>query len=196
MLLPEPLQVTVRVARALERLGLRYLVGGSLASSLHGLPRNTNDADVVVELPGRSVAELVADLEHEFYADADMIHDAIRRGASFNLIHLATMFKVDIFVLRREPLMLEEMNRRQLHEVVVDSGERVWFASPEDTILQKLDWFKKGNEISDRQWQDVLGILKVRGDTLDLAYLRTWAPSLGVTELLERALSQGRTQTS
>lgn len=188
MPLPEPLAVTLRVAQALDRLGMRYLIGGSLASSLHGIPRNTNDADIVAELPMARIAELAADLKTDFYADTDMMSDAVRRGASFNLIHLETMFKVDVFVLRREPLLIEEMNRRQEHAIALDSPERAWFASPEDTVLQKLDWYKKGNQISERQWGDVLGVLKVQESEIDLAYLRKWAPTLGVSELLERAL--------
>jgi hypothetical protein len=190
MALPEPIAVTLRVVRAFDRLGIRYLIGGSLASSLHGIPRNTNDADIVAELPGARVGELAADLSEEFYADESMMADAVRRAASFNLIHLATMFKVDVFVLRREPLLLEEMSRRQEHAVAEGSPERAWFASPEDTVLQKLDWYKKGSEISERQWGDVMGVLKVRAGDLDIAYLRKWAPSIGVSELLERALSE------
>jgi hypothetical protein len=186
--LPEPLAVTLRVVRALDRFGIRYLIGGSLASSLHGVPRNTNDADIVAELPAARIPELAADLKADFYADEDMMVDAVRRGASFNLIHLETMFKVDIFVLRREPLLLEEMSRRQEHVLAVDSPERAWFASPEDTVLQKLDWYKKGQQISERQWGDVLGVLKVREGELELDYLRKWAPTLGVSELLEKAL--------
>lgn len=192
MLLPEPLAVTLRVAEAFERLHLRYLIGGSLASSLHGIPRSTNDADLLAEIPLRSASDLVGDLESEFDADPAMILDAIRTGSSFNLIHLATMFKVDVFVLRREPMMIEEMQRRQQHPIAPDAPSRVYFASAEDTVLQKLDWYRKGNEVSDRQWTDVLGVLKVQGDAFDLAYARKWAPDLGVLDLLERALGEAR----
>lgn len=190
MALPEPYAVTLQVVRVLEQLGLRYLVGGSLASSLHGFPRSTNDADLVAEIPGRIVDELVTKLKDDFYIDADMIRDAIRRGASFNVVHLATMFKVDVFVLTRDPLMQEEMDRREAHLLQADANHRVYFASPEDTVLQKLDWYRKGAGVSDRQWQDLIGVIKVQGDALDLEYLKHWAPSLGVTDLLERALNE------
>ena len=190
MALNEPYAVTLRVARALERLGLRYLIGGSLASSLHGFPRSTNDADLLAEIPGARVDQLVAELAQDFYVDGDMIRDAIRRGASFNLIHLSTMFKVDVFVLTRDPLLQEEMRRRSEHALQPDSPERAWFASAEDTVLHKLDWYKKGGCTSERQWQDLIGVIKVQGAELDLAYLRGWAPSLDVAELLERALAE------
>jgi len=192
MELPEPLAVTLRVANAFDRLGLKYLVGGSLASSLHGIPRSTNDADVLAELPGHRVDELVKDLSSDFYVDADMIRDAVRRGASFNVIHLPTMFKVDVFVLTRDPLLTEEMSRRQSHALDEQGRVQMQFASAEDTVLQKLDWFKKGAGVSDRQWADIRGILEVQGDRLDLAYMRRWAPHLSVSDLLERALTESR----
>ena len=188
--LPEPYAVTLLLAEQLERRQLRYLIGGSLASSLHGLPRSTNDADVVAEIPGSLVEELVASLEDAFYIDADMIHDAIARGASFNIIHYATAFKVDVFVLTRDALLQEEMQRRERHGLPPDGSAQAWFASAEDTILQKLDWYRKGSGISDRQWQDVAGVIRMRGRDLDIHYMRRWAPHLGVADLLERALAE------
>ncbi|MEZ4444863.1 MAG: hypothetical protein R3B72_37655 [Polyangiaceae bacterium] len=155
MSVADPYAITVLVTDVLESLGLRYLIGGSLASSLHGTPRSTNDADLVAEIPGRLVEDLVSALEDRFYIDADMIRDAIARGASFNLIHYETAFKIDVFVLTRDDLLQEEMRRRESHGLP-PSGERsAWFASAEDTILQKLDWYRKGAGISERQWRDL-----------------------------------------
>ena len=108
----EPIIVTLRVTAELERMGVEYLVGGSLASSVHGLPRTTQDVDLVARIAGRHVNDLVSALEQEFYIDAQMISDAIRRRASFNIIHLATMLKMDIFVLDGDALGQEEMKRR------------------------------------------------------------------------------------
>ncbi len=187
MTLAEPIAVTLAVVRVLEKLGIRYLVGGSLASSLHGIPRSTQDLDLLVELPGKLVAALVAELECDFYVDRDMIEDAVRRRASFNVIDLKTMFKVDVFVSDHRPLLVEEMARRQTIGLG-EPPEPVQVCSAEDIILQKLDWYEKGNRIADRQWNDLVGVFKVRGAALDLAYLRRWSNELGLESLLDRAL--------
>lgn len=192
MSLVEPLAVTVMVARAFESLGVRYLIGGSLASSFHGVPRSTNDADLVAELPVTAADALAAELTPAFYADAEMIRDAARRGGSFNVIHLDTMFKVDVFVATRDALVQQELARRQEHRLAPDEDVRAFFASAEDTVLQKLDWYRKGGEVSDRQWRDVLGVIQVQGSALDVEYLRRWAPHLRVVALLERALQEAR----
>src|SRR5262245_34256715 len=109
MILAEPIAVTLEVTTALEGLGIRYLIGGSLASSVHGVPRSTNDIDLLVELPGRLLDALVAALGPAFHLDRDMIEDAIRRRTTFNVIHMRTMFKVDLFVSDLTPLLVEEM---------------------------------------------------------------------------------------
>ncbi len=186
MSLSEPFDVTLRLAAVFVELEVEYLVGGSVASSVHGVPRATNDVDLVARLAGRHVDAFVAALRGDFYVDADMIHDAIRRRASFNVVHLATMLKADVFVFDGSAQAQAELSRKQAIEVVV--GEpAVWFSSPEDIVLQKLAWYRKGNEVSERQWTDVLGVLQVSGPRLDLAYLNHWAAQLGLTSLLERA---------
>ena len=194
MSLSEALQAMLEVARTLEDLGVSYLVGGSLASSLYGIPRSTQDADLVADLRPEHVQPLVAALSPSFYADSERAADAVRRRASFNVIHLATMTKVDIFVMTDEPLDLEEMARRQILPVG-DAGTPVPVASAEDTVLQKLIWFRKGGGVSERQWTDVLGVLKVRRRRIDLDYLRLWASRLDLDELLERALEDAGTDT-
>jgi hypothetical protein len=189
MSLAEPIAVTLELAEGLEALGLNYVVGGSIASSLHGIPRATQDIDIVVVLWGKDVEGFVARFESSFYVDRDMVMDAIRRRASFNIIHLATMYKVDIFIADRSDLVHEELDRR----LAIDLGEpprRVWVCSAEDIVLQKLDWYEQGNRISDRQWTDVIGVMKVQGQKLDLAYLRRWADTKGLRELLDKALHE------
>jgi hypothetical protein len=181
----ESVTVTLRVAEELDKLAIDYFVGGSVASSVHGRPRTTDDIDIVAALPGPKVDAFVQSLQTDFFVDAGMIQDAIRRRASFNIIHLATMLKVDVFLLGNEDFALEEMQRRA---AVPLRGSRVWFASPEDIVLEKLDWFRKGEGISERQWRDVLGVLAVQGRRLDLQYLRLWAGRRGLLDLLERAL--------
>ncbi|MGE0325763.1 MAG: hypothetical protein AB7K71_00935 [Polyangiaceae bacterium] len=188
MTVAEPIAVTVEFAHGLDQLGLDYAVGGSIASSLHGVPRSTQDIDVLVVLPGARVDPFVEYFSPSFYVDRDMIVDAIRRRASFNVIHLATMYKVDVFVADRSQMIREELRRRR----VVTIGEPprdVWVCSPEDIILQKLVWYREGQEISERQWSDVQGVLKVQADRLDREYIRKWASELGISELTQRALS-------
>ncbi len=138
------LSVALQVARVFEALGLRYLIGGSLASSLHGVPRSSHDADLVAEVPGRLADDIAKRLEPEFYVDSEMIRDAARRGGSFNVIHDHSGFKVDVFVLTRDPLAQTEMDRRELH--AIDELASAYFATAEDTVLQKLDWYRKGAE--------------------------------------------------
>ena len=99
------------------------------------------------------------------------------------------MLKVDVFVFTGDELAVSEMKRR----VAVPLNEtRIWFASPEDIVLQKLDWYRKGEEISERQWRDVLGVLAVQGALFDRLYARQWASQLGLSELLERAFGECR----
>lgn len=186
----EALRVCLEVARLFERLEIPYVVGGSLASSLHGIPRSTNDADLAAELREKDVRLLVQALEGRYYVDEDRVRDAITRKASFNVIELATMFKVDIFVLGSGPLDQEELARRKRF-TLPESGDEIDIASAEDTILQKLHWYRLGRGVSDRQWQDLLGVLQVQGHRLDRNYLKHGAELLGVQDLLERALREG-----
>ncbi len=120
-----------------------------------------------------------------------MIAEAIRRHASFNIIiHRETMFKVDIFVPRQRPFLRSQLARAQRQSFTLETEVSARFASPEDIILSKLEWYRQGGEVSERQWRDVLGVLKVRGDELDLDYLRKWATELHVDDLLARALQE------
>ncbi|MBN2493423.1 MAG: hypothetical protein JXR96_02430 [Deltaproteobacteria bacterium] len=189
MPLAQAVECTLEVARVLDELGVPYLVGGSLASSLHGIPRSTQDADLVAELELSHVSRLVERLGSDFYLDADAIREAIRGKRCFNLIHLATMFKVDVFIPGDDTAQREEMRRRQTYVVDPDSGRTLSVASAEDIILQKLDWYRQAEGLSERQWDDVIGVIQVRGPELDLCYLRQSAARMGIADLLERALS-------
>lgn len=180
----EPLRL---VSDCLDRLGVSYFVGGSVASTMHGEIRTTQDVDLVVELEELHVRPLVDALSASFYIDHEAVMDAVRRRSSCNLIHLATAFKVDLFVRRERPFSMSEMERRERVDV---GGLSLAIATAEDIVLTKLEWFEKGGRVSDRQWRDVLGVIKGRGRKLDAAYLERWAGDLGVRELLERALRE------
>jgi len=190
MTLAEPVHITQLVTDALERLGIPYLVGGSLASSLHGTPRATQDADLVVDLKPGQVTQFVKELGPAFHVDADMIREAIRDGSSFNVIHLATMFKVDLFLLKNDPLSHTEMARRERYQISDNPHQAFYVASAEDTILRKLQWFQIGGGVSDRQWNDVIGVCHVQKGRLDLAYLKKGAQQLSVSDLLIRAFQE------
>jgi hypothetical protein len=167
----DTIRVTLLVTDALDQLGITYAVGGSLASSLHGVMRSTLDVDLLADIRPEHIERIVEKLSQEFYADDEMMLDAIQHRSSFNLIHYATSFKVDSII-------------------AVDPDRSVFVASPEDTILAKLEWYRLGGEVSDRQWRDLLGVIKTKSGTLDREYLHRWARELEVMDLLERALEQ------
>lgn len=186
----ETTRITLLVTQTLERLGIPYAVGGSLASSLHGVMRSTLDVDIVADMKLEHIPALVAALSKEFYADNEMMKDAIERRSSFNLIHYETAFKVDIFIRKLRAFDQMQLARRQTVVIATDPEARVYVVSPEDIILSKLEWFRLGGEGSERQWRDVLGVLKIRAGELDLDYLRKWAGELNVSDLLEHALEE------
>jgi len=188
----EPFQVALLVASALEKCGVRYLVGGSLASSVSGEPRSTLDVDLVASLDLDQVEPLLALLGDDFYTDAETLREAVRTRSSANLIHRGTSTKVDLFFLGGSPLDEEQMERRVRLRVVSEPEQFLYVYTPEDILLQKLRWYRLGDEVSDRQWRDILGIVMVQGDRLDEPYLRRGAGVLGVTDLLDRALHVAR----
>jgi hypothetical protein len=186
----ELLQAVARVVSAFEALGVDYLVGGSVASSVYGEPRQTLDADLVARLFGSHAKPLAGHLEKDFYADLAAIQTAIQTQGCFNLIHLHSMTKVDVFVRWREPFAQSQLARRQKKSVGNAAPLEFFFASAEDTVLAKLERYQKGGGVSDRQWRDILGVLKIQASALDRDYLVHWAGELGLTALLRRALEE------
>lgn len=179
------------LARALKFLAVRYYVGGSLASSVRGVPRTSIDVDVAAELLPQHVGPLVAALRPEFYVSGTKVEEAVAARRSFTLVHLPTMMKVDVFVSRRRPFE-GALFERATAEFLDASGTSIPHPVPraEDVVLLKLEWFRSGGEVSQRQWGDVMGVLKVAGAALDRGYLARWADDLGLRDLLERALAE------
>ncbi len=177
------------VAESLDRIGIPYMICGSVASSVLGVARATLDVDLVAEMRLSQVDRFALDLAAEYYLDADMIREAIRRSRSFNVIHLPTMMKIDVFVLKQTAYDRTAFGRARLVELDEEEGRLFSMASPEDVILHKLLWFQMGEEVATRQWRDVLGVLRIQARQLDWDYLKHWAGNIGVSGLLERARS-------
>jgi hypothetical protein len=177
------------VTKCLDGLGVRHYLTGSVASSAHGVARASIDVDLVAELEPAHVDGLIACLGDAYYVPVDALRVAVARRQSFNLIHLATVFKVDVFVSRGRPFDRAAAERVETESLGEEpDAPRFPIATPEDTVLAKLEWFRRGGEVSERQWWDVIGVLKVV-KSADREYMRKWSPSLGVADLLERALS-------
>ena len=184
--------MTLLVTDVLDRLGVPYFIGGSLASTVHGAPRTTLDTDIVADLEQRHVSSFLGELGPAFYSDEQTVREAIGARRSFNLIHIATAFKVDVFIPPRRPFERQQMKRRSRHTVVSSPTLTLYITTPEDIILAKLDWYRQGGMASERQWSDVLGVIAAQGARLDQVYLRQWAERLQVADLLDRALTAAR----
>jgi hypothetical protein len=172
-----------------EKLGIEYCIGGSVASSVYGIARATMDVDVVADIKINHVNNLVKALEKKYYIETDMITNAIHEKTSFNLIHLDTMLKIDIFILKNQPYDSEAFAKRMPDILDEENPRRFYLYSPEDVILNKLQWYQAGGRVSEQQRKDVLGILKVQGKRLDLQYLKHWASKLELSDLLNNSFN-------
>ena len=185
-LLFEPLDIALRVAAAIESNGGNYFVGGSLASSLQGEPRATNDIDLVIELPLGEIGNFRSSLGADFELDEDMLRDALLHARSANAFYLPTTTKIDFFGRGYDGFDAIEFERRQAL-AVKKTGELLFMKTPEDTILRKLLWYRDGGCVSDRQWRDVVSVLRISAKRLDNDYLVKWAGQLCVAALLTQA---------
>ena len=185
-----PTEVLIEVAQVLEDLQIPYLVVGSFASSTRGVRRATVDADFVAQVTFDHVSRIVEKLSsRDFYVDELAVQRAISFGSAFNAIHRESMFKVDVYV-SHDDFSKEEMDRKLAEKILPNSDIVIYIATSEDTVVAKLAWFRKGGEVSDRQWSDVLGVLKVQQARLDYEYMTEWADRLGIRDLLDKAMAE------
>ncbi|HAF96178.1 MAG: hypothetical protein A2X34_02055 [Elusimicrobia bacterium GWC2_51_8] len=182
----EGLAALKTVVNALEANAIQYMLGGSFASSFYGIPRATFDADLVVEISPTAAVRLYASLKDAFYADPEDISQAAKKHASFNLIHLETAFKVDIFPLKTDDYSKQAFTRRIKQTLFPGSGAGLWLQAPEDVVISKLLWHKLGGEASIKQPADIVGVLKTQAGALDIKYLKLWLKQLGLTDLFKK----------
>jgi hypothetical protein len=165
----------------LEAAAIPYMVVGSFASTVHGEPRTTHDLDVVIDPTAAALDHFLAHIDMDaFYVDPAAARDALRRRTMFNVVDMRGAWKVDLVIRRERPFSFAELARRTEQEIL---GVVVPTASAEDTIIAKLEWAKVGG--SERQLRDVIGILRVRGDSLDRGYIERWIEALGLGEQWE-----------
>lgn len=176
------------VVAAFDGLGVRHYIGGSVASTMHGAIRSTMDVDVVCDLRADQVEAFLAAFGADVYVSQAAVRQAVEKRSCFNVIHLPTAYKVDVFVSRGRPFDVAAMERAIPLPLAAGREARVPVATPEDSIVAKLEWFRLGDETSERQWQDVSRLVALHGDVLDLAYMRRMAESVEVADLLDRIL--------
>ena len=179
----KPITTPLMAASSLENLGIPYVIGGSYASSIHGEPRSTRDCDFLVELGTSQIDLLISEFEADFYVSREAVEEAVQLKRSFNLIHLKSGFKIDLFVSQDRDYDRERLSRGIALEI---QGCKIRVSSAEDTILSKLEWYSLSP--TDQQWRDILGVLLVQSDNIDHGYLKHWAKDLRLDALLQRAL--------
>ena len=186
----DAISVTILVTSCLEKLEVSYFIGGSMASTLYGMVRTTQDSDIIADMQMIHVPGFFSELRDHFYIDELMVIDAIQQRSSFNIIHRLSMFKVDIFLPSNSYFTKMQFSRAKQEIISSDPELRAWVTSPEDILLAKLSWYRLGGDVSERQWRDVIGIFKVQKENLDYTYLANMAQSLNLSDLYSRAKRQ------
>ena len=183
----DPVAIALDVGALLDSLGIAWVIGGSIASSVHGEPRATQDVDIVADLRLRHVKPFVSALARDYYVDADVVRVAVKTAGLFNAVHYASAIKADFFVAGDDAFEAERLANRL--PVAIAAGV-LYVDTAEQTILRKLEWYRRGAEESERQWRDVQAIVRIQGDRLDYERLRLWASRLGVADLLQRVIDE------
>lgn len=192
LLMEDPIWLAAKVGRILDELSIPYYVGGSIASSAHGEPRSTQDADIAVSIEENQACLLIEAMQREFYISSTSVAEALSgRMTTFNVIHLETSIKADIYLIRLDnEYERSQLARRQRYTSEDRPELSFYLCTPEDIILQKLVWYRLGRQQSDKQWRDILGVLKLQGESLDFTYLQNWAERLSLTPLLTQAQTE------
>lgn len=180
------------VVTALNNLKIPHYIGGSVASSFHGATRSTMDVDLVCELQEALVPDFLAQIDDRFYVSQSAVQQAVRQKSCFNLIHLPSSFKVDVFVSRQRAFDNDCMRRATVARLGDSVTIEVAIATAEDAIISKLEWYRMTDETSQRQWEDVSRLIRLLGANADTEYLTNAATSVGVTDLLNRLLDELR----
>ncbi len=185
---PDILMALKPLIETFNKFSISYYIGGSLASSIYGMPRTTLDADIVADINPNQIKALKSNLQEEYYIDENMIKNAIINSSSFNLIHLETSVKIDVFVYKDNAYQKNAIER-SVEDTLVENEQssKFCFASPEDIIINKLKWYQMGGKVSERQWLDIIGVIKIQGVFLDKEYLKKWSIKLELIELLKKA---------
>jgi len=189
LMLEDPIWLARQVAVILEKLDIDYYVCGSVASSLQGEIRYTQDLDLVIQIEPVKAELLIEAMAGEFYISEVAVAEPLSGKISFfNVIHFETTEKADLFVMGEDEFSRIQMARRRLH--VAEENRSFYLCSPEDTVLHKLIWFGMTGGESQKQWRDILGVLKLQGESLDVEYMREWGEKLGLGRELNKAFSE------
>jgi hypothetical protein len=183
--LQDPIEIATDTGARLDALGVAWVTGGSIASSVHGEPRSTQNVDMVVALLARHVTPFVKAMRRDYYVEEEAMRLALTAGGSFNAVHFTSAIRVDFFVAGDDPFEAERLRSRQRIEM---PNAVLYVDTAEHTLLRKLEWYRRGGEVSERQWRDVQVIARIQGDRLDREHLRLWADRLGIAGLLERVM--------
>jgi hypothetical protein len=175
----ELFELLQKIIEVFEKLSISYLVTGSVASMAYGEPRLTNDIDIVADIHLFHIPGLIAAFPNEdYYIDAEMIKDAIHQVGQFNIIHPSSGLKVDVILKRDIPFDQSRFRRiRKIYPGLYPAD----FASPEDVIIKKMEYYKLGG--SEKHLRDIAGIFKISGEAIDSEYISRWAADLDLNEI-------------
>ena len=180
----QDVEVVAGLAVILDELGIMYAIGGSMASSVYGKARFTQDADITVEPFESKADEFFNGVRALFYISREAMWEALRQRGSFNLIHLERALKIDIFVRKDTEFEKQLLTRRRFFELAEGMKKKLAVVSAEDIVLLKLQWYRQGGCVSESQWKDVVGVMRVQASKLDHAYIKKWAKTVGVNDLV------------